>query len=266
MVSQFRFKLSQSLVSFLVVLGCVFGIGALQLPRLDYLKNQSKNTSPAVMQREVDREKVQLNLLSKIPAFGFDNLLADWVFLRFAQYFGDDLARETTGYQISPDYFDVILARDPRFLDSYIFLSSSTSLYAAQPEKSVALMNKGLKVLANPILPKSFYVWRYKATDELLFLGNAQAARESYLKSAEWADLYPNPESQTVARLSRETADFLSRNPQSKSAQINAWSMILSNPIDKRTKQNVIRRIEALGGKVTVTASGDTQIELPDKD
>jgi hypothetical protein len=69
------------------------------------------------------------------------------VFLGFAQYFGDDSARQITGYALSPDYFEIIVDRDPRFREAYLFLSVSSSLYAAMPERSVVLMEKGLKFL-----------------------------------------------------------------------------------------------------------------------
>jgi hypothetical protein len=111
---------------------------------------------------EVKAEKVRLNLLQKVPAFGFDNLLGDWAFLNFIQYFGDDEARAATGYRLSPDYFDVIIDRDPKFLQAYFFLSGSGSLYAGMPERSVTLMEKGLKSLSPQSPPKSYYVWRYK--------------------------------------------------------------------------------------------------------
>lgn len=257
---------SQSIAVSIVAVLCILAIGGLQLPQLNQLKSRAKNASAEVLQREVESEKMRLNLLQKFPAFGFDNLLADWTFLNFLQYFGDDEARTVTGYQLSPEYFEVIVDHDPRFLKGYFFLSGSTSLYAGLPERSVALMKKGLKSLSPQAPPQSYYVWRYKATDELLFLGDAQAARQSFEKAAEWASTYPDDESQTVAAISRQTAQFLARNPVSKSAQVSAWSMILTNALDNRTRQLAINRIEALGGKVVVTPEGAVRLQLPTKD
>jgi len=251
-------------VSFIALLS-IFALGALQIPQLNQIRSGSKNASPEALQTEVKAEKVRLNLLQKVPAFGFDNLLGDWAFLNFIQYFGDDEARAATGYRLSPDYFDVIIDRDPKFLQAYFFLSGSSSLYAGMPERSVALMEKGLKSLSPQSPPKSYYVWRYKATDELLFLGDAQAARQSYEKAAEWASTYSDEESKNIVAISRRTAEFLARNPLSKSAQVNAWSTVLSNALDDRTRQLAISRIEALGGKVIVTPQG-VRIQLPKTD
>jgi NAD-dependent DNA ligase len=49
---------------------------------------------------------------------------------------------------------------------------------------------------------------------------------------------------------------FLDRNPKSKSAQIAAWTMVLTNQVDERTRKFAIERIKALGGKVYITPQG----------
>ncbi len=265
-LSQLRNHLRQSVATYIVIIICMVVIGALQLPQLENLRNRSQNLSPQALKKEVESEKLRLNLLKKMPAFGFDNLLADWVFLGFLQYFGDDDAREFTGYQIAPDYFEIVLDRDPRFRDAYYFLSTSSSLYAGLPERSVALMNQGLKSLSPQVPFKSYYIWRYKGIDELLFLGDGQAAKKSFEMSAEWASIYADPESQTAVVLSRKTADFLAKNPKSKSAQVSAWAMVLTNTKDQRTRQIAISRIEAIGGKVLITPEGAVRIQSPPKD
>jgi hypothetical protein len=238
----------------------------LQVPQLNYLTNRAKNASPEALRQDVDLEKLRLNLLQKTPAFGFDNLFADWVFLNFLQYFGDEETRAVSGYSLSPEYFEIIVDRDPRFLGAYTGLSTSISLYAAKPEESVALMEKGLKSMSPQSPPKSYYIWRQKGIDELLFLGNTQAARQSFKNAAEWASTYSDEESQNVAAISRRTSEFLARNPKSKSAQVTAWAMVLNTVTDDRTRKIAISRIEALGGKVIITPEGVPKIRLPKTD
>jgi len=266
MLSQSRQTLSPVVAASIVAVVFILAVGMLQVPQLNDLKSGTKNATPEALQREVNSENLRLNLLGQTPAFGFDNLLSDWVFLNFLQYFGDDNARLQTGYALSPEYFKIIIARDPRFLGAYIPLSTSISLYAASPEQSVALMEKGLQSMTPKSPLKSYYVWRHKGIDELLFLGNAQAARQSFEKAAEWASVYSDPESQNVAVFSLQTANFLANNPLSKSAQVGAWAMVLNNVTDERTRQIVISRIEELGGKVIVTPQGTVKIRLPQTD
>ncbi|MGB7444685.1 MAG: hypothetical protein WA919_26760, partial [Coleofasciculaceae cyanobacterium] len=185
----------QTIVISIIALWSATAVVLLQLPQLQTLRNKTETPTASALQKELKLEKLRLNLLEKIPAFGFDNLLSDWVFLNFLQYFGDNQARSQTGYALSPDYFQIIIDRDPRFLEAYLPLSTSISMYAAQPEKSVALMEKGLKSMSPQTPDKSYYVWRYKGIDELLFLGDGQAAQQSFAKAAEWASTYSDPES-----------------------------------------------------------------------
>lgn len=262
MFSNFRLNLNQSLTTSLAALLCIMAVVALQVPQI----NQVKTASPENLQKAVESEKLRLNLLQKTPVFGFDNLLADWVFINFLIYFGDDKAREMTDYKLSPKYFEIIIDHDPRFLGVYIGLSTSISMYAAMPEKSVALMEKGLKSMSPQTPDKSYYVWRYKGIDELLFLGNAQAARQSFEKAADWASTYSDEESKYVATISRKTAEFLARNPNSKIAQVQTWAMVLTNTTDQHARKIAISRIEALGGKVITTPEGLVKIRLPAKD
>lgn len=266
MVASSRQNLNHPIGTLVVALFCIIAIGALQLPQLNKLKNSSNSTSLTNLNKEVESEKLRLNLLHKLPNLGFNNLVADWTFLNFLQYFGDDVARNKNGYSLSPEYFEVILDGDPYFLNAYFFLSASTTLYAGMPDRTIAIMEKELKHLSPKVPSKSYYIWRWKGADELLFLGNSKAAEKSFETAAQWASTYSDAESQNVAAISRRTAQFLNRNSASKSAQIDAWSMVLNNAFDDRTHQLAINRIQALGGKVFVTPEGELKIQPPKKD
>lgn len=263
MASLSKQNLNQSINVAIAILLCTGAVVGLQLPQLARLKNQAKTASVADYQKQVEAEKLQLQFLRKVPSFGFERLIADWAFINFLLYFGDDSARDKTGYSLSPEYFEIIVDRDPYFLRTYLFLSSSTTLYAGMPERSVALMNRGLKFLSPQVPDKSYYIWRYKATDELLFLADAQAARNSFIKAAEWANNYSDDESKYVASASSQTAKFLATNPQSKAAQISAWTTVLGNAFDNRTRRYAISRIQALGGVVTISPQGELNIQVP---
>jgi len=249
-------------VAFLALL-CMLGVGLLQLPQLDKHTSTTKTASLEMLKREIQSEKLRLQLLKKLPTFGFKNLLADGVFLKFLQYFGDDEARPKTGYSLSPEYFEVILGQDPHFLQAYLFLSTSTSLYAGMPERSIALTEEGLKSLSPTVPQKSYYIWRYKGIDELLFLGDAAKAQQSFATAARWASVYSDKESQQVQALSQRTAAFLADNPKSKSAQLAAWIMVLDNPVDAQTRKLALGRIAKLGAKVSITPQGALEVQPP---
>ncbi|MEA5620271.1 hypothetical protein VB711_20825 [Cronbergia sp. UHCC 0137] len=256
----------QSLVTPLVFCFCILVVSLIQKPRLKELLISQQDIPLETLEKNIKAENLRLDLLKKMPTFGFDNFVASWEYLNFLQYFGDNEARDKTSYSLSPEYFEVILKHDPRFLAAYLGLSTSTSLYAGMPERSITLMDNGLKSLT-PFVPKnSYYVWRYKGTDELLFLGDTKAAKESFTQAANWANNYPDEESKFAALVSQRTAEFLERNPDSKFARISTWSMVLGNKIDEKTRKRAIREIEMLGGQVIVNPDGSQRIVFPQKD
>ncbi|MDB9374072.1 hypothetical protein [Nodularia sphaerocarpa] len=255
----------QTLITPLVACLCLLGVGWIQFPQLQTLLRSKQDISLDVLEREINTEKIRLNFIKRIPSFGYDNLIANWVYLGYLQYFGDDEAREKTGYRLSPEYFEIVLDRDPRFLAAYLSLSTGASMYAAMPERSIAIMEKGLQSLSPWVPQRSYYVWRYKGIDELLFLGDTKSAENSFATAAKWASNFSDPESQSVAAMSVQTSIFLSKNPKSKNAQISAWTMVLNNQFDKKTTERAISEIEALGGKVTSTPEGN-MITFPPSD
>jgi hypothetical protein len=227
---------------------CTMGIVWLQSPLL----KETADIAPEEYWERQTLKQVQLELLQKIPAFGFSNLVADWAFLDFVQYYGDGKGREVTGYQLVPDYFQIVVNRDPRFITAYLFLDPATTLFAGRPRKSVELMNQGLKYL-QPTMPLAYQVWMYKGIDELLFLGETQEARESYQVAAEWAKLENTPIGVAHSERAQETAQFLAQNPDSKLARASAWMMILANARDEQTRKIALENLKKLGAEVIIT-------------
>ena len=238
----------------------------LQTHQLAALKHQRKILTKPVLQQEEAKLKAQLALVKTLPTFGFDNIVADWHFMDFIQYFGDNEVRQKAGYGAVIEHFEAILDRDPRFLYAYFYLSSTGSLYSGQPERTVALMNRGLKSLSPNVPARSYYIWRMKAIDELLFLGKVTDARTSMATAAQWAQANPDREAQNVARLSQNTANYLARNPNSKRARFDTWNAVLSSAIDDFAIKRAIVEIRAIGGKVTIGPNGELKVEPPLKD
>ncbi len=248
------------------MLGAFAVVVYLQTPQLASLKHQHKNLSKSLLQQEDAHAKVQLSVAKMLPTFGFNNLLADWHFMDFLQYFGDAQVRHQAGYGVAMDYFDTILDRDPRFLYAYYYLSNTATLYAGEPERSVRLFDRGLKLLSPKIPDRSYYIWRLKAVDELIFLGRVTDARNSLLTAANWASQYPDQESRNVVEVSQTTAAYLARKPNSKQAQFAAWNMVLSTAVDDVAIKRAIAEIEATGGKVTISPTGGFKVEAPVED
>jgi hypothetical protein len=241
-------------------------IARLQFNRLSQLESKAnQERSKADYLREEQQTQTSLQVLSKLPTFGFDNLIANWSYLNFLQYFGDDQARPKTGYRITPDFFHVIVDRDPHFLGMYPYLSASVSLYGGQPQQTVSMLQQGINTIPLSMQSEAYFLWQAKATDELLFLGRTQDARRSYAMAASWASQSSDPQMQAIAARSRQTAEFLATNPDSRRARVGSWYNILTNAIDDRTRQFAAKQIQALGGTI-IQKNGAFQVRLPHSD
>ncbi|PZU99901.1 MAG: hypothetical protein DCE90_01015 [Pseudanabaena sp.] len=230
---------------------------SLQYPRLN--QRLGGQTSEDI-RKSVIEEEARLTLIRQLPSrgFGFNNLIANFAFLQFLQYFGDDVARINfqTGYGLSPLYFRNIIERDPRFISSYVYMSASVSMFAGAPSEANNIYAQGLRSLDPNVQPSAYNIWRYKATDQLLFLGDAKGARKSHLKAAEWADIAAKSgqdlvdDPKLVAELSRQSATWLEEERDLTNAQIGAWSVVLRNATDKKTVQIIAQEVDKLGMKL----------------
>lgn len=243
---------------------CILGIIRLQSNRVDA---QAKTLTEADYRAQEQAEKLQLDIFNNIPSLGYGNIIADWLYLQFIQYFGDSSARETIGYSLSDEYFLAIAERDPRFVDAFTKLDSAAAIFAGEPQNAVKALEKSLetipiKLRATVIQP--YYLWINKGIDELLFLGDAESAHHSYTMAAKWAEEYNTPESLRTAQRMRGTAKFLEDNPGSKISQIGAWTMVLSSTNDQRTQTRALQEIQALGGEITVAPDGNLNIRVPE--
>ena len=227
-----------------------------------------KNSAPLQSDSQTNAVglKNRLIVLRHSPTFGFRNLLAGATFLNFLQYFSDTLTYPDNSESLSPDFFDTILTFEPFYTPYYLFLSTSTTFHAAQPEKTVELMTRGLEQMEPTLLSDSFYIWRYKGIDELLFLGDGKAAQNSFETAASWAAQSDHPDSDLTEKASRQTADFLAQNPDSETAQMQAWGSVLASALSQTTRQQAISQIEKLGGTVTITENGQFKVEFSSKE
>jgi hypothetical protein len=259
-------KWAHHLLPILLVLLAGGGIVRLQVNRLAQLEARANQPqTKAEYLREEAQTLSGLKLLAKVPSLGFDNLIADWSFLSFIQYFGDDKARPQTGYKVSPEFFKLAVDRDPRFLGMYSYLSAGVTLYAGKPQETVRLLQQGAAAMPPAMQPDAYFLWQAKGTDELLFLGRSADARKSYETAAKWASQSPKPELQAIAARSRRTAQFLASNPDSRRARVGSWFNILTNAIDDSTRQFALHQITVLGGKISVQ-NGALQVKLPKED
>ncbi|MEG4517788.1 MULTISPECIES: hypothetical protein [unclassified Microcoleus] len=243
--------------------GQLGGMSPVDLPGQKPLSAISTASFKRAAQQEAQQEALRLRMLKTLPSFGFDNLIADWTFLKFLQYFGDDEARDVTGYNLSQDYFDIVTQRDPRWADIYLFLSTAISFYQGKPETAVNLIERGTRALAvSPQLhSQSWIVWRTKGLDELLLLGDIPESINSHEMAADWVE--GTPKGQKLAQMFRATAQYLRRDPDSVPVRFTAWSTVYAQTTDKLVRQRARQALVKLGAQVQKDKDGNESFILP---
>ena len=223
----------------------LIAIGGIVLLQQATIKRAPQGLEDPVLAQ--DRTRTQLQLAARMPSLGFDNLLANWAFLSYLQYFGDTEVRQATGYTANEDYFELMTLRDPRFTTLAPFISAGVAYYAGKPEKSVALMTRMTDVLDPKHQPDAFWVWRFKAFDQYLLLNDIPATVASLEMAGRWAAM--TSKYRRVAPFFQETADFLRRDPNTLAVRFYAWNEVYQAAVDRLVIQRAEQELLAMGAK-----------------
>ncbi|APB32668.1 hypothetical protein GlitD10_0358 [Gloeomargarita lithophora Alchichica-D10] len=251
----------KTLVNIGVGLATFAGVVGLQMQRQTLLTTQPDQNLP-LWQQQAALIQTQLLLWREMPGFGFDNMVANFWLIQFNIYFGDDEARDALGYGLIPDFFQVILGQDPRFIRAYLLLSTTGTLYAGQPEQSIQIASRAMERLS-PQVPGSYFPWLYRGTDEMLFLGDGKAALVSFQTAADWAQKWNTPESEAVVQRATDLVASLKENPDSRVAKVIGWLSILSYATTPQVQAIATQKILDAGGRVAQLPDGRRVIILP---
>ncbi len=261
-LNQFSWILS-GVIKVTIATAAIAGIIKLQQPQLQQLS--AREVASPEDQRQ---EALNLSLMSRSPSFGLDNILADWAFLNFVQYDGDTATRKAVGYPLAPNYFEMITRLDPRFVDSYVFLSSIMSYQMGMPKEAIALMDRGTSALAPKDHPRAFLVWRLKGLDQLLMANDLDASQFSYDQAGDWALASSDASVRQVGPIFKQTAEFIRTDPNNKTVLLWSWSAIYDQAVVTRDQVTQARAREMLlkiGAIERKDENGNIYFELPPK-
>ena len=250
-MNMFKCRLNKyNFSSWIVALAAIASIVQMQKSNLTNIAESKLDYESYIKAESVERANI--SLLATMPSFGFNNLIADWAVLRFLQYFGDTEARQATDYSLSTEFFKTVVKHDPNFTSAYFRLAPAVTLKAARPEETVSILEEGLSQIS-PERYRANYLWVYKAIDELLFLGDTQAAIKSFQTAAEWSSMINDTPREESAR---RTAQFLANDPDSKTVQVGAWFTVWTGAPDIETRNLAQQNIERLGGRLEIREDG----------
>jgi len=244
----------RTLTNLIIALAACGGVLSLQLRQLDRL-DRTPNYKLAAQ-----TEATRLTAQRSTPTLGFQALMADWTFLDYLQYFGDDEARVVSGYGLASEYLDHVTSLDPRFLFTYLFISPGVSYYQGKPEQAIALMDRGIAVLSPQIHPNAFIVPKFKALDLFLLLGDVPGAIAAYKQTADWVDGTPFADYRIGLE---QTIAYLEANPDSIQAQYIGWSDVYQNAVDGIVRDRAATELRSLGAREVQREDGSIDFAPP---
>ncbi|HEV2964457.1 MAG TPA: hypothetical protein VG649_21695 [Candidatus Angelobacter sp.] len=172
----------------------------------------------------------------KKMSLGYTGLLADIYWTRAVQYFGKKHQDEAMHYELLGPLLDITTDLDPHLIIAYefgsIFLSQSPPAGAGQPDKAVALVEKGIR--ANPDR------WRFYFTLGYIHYFDRKdykAAREAFQTGSEKPGAY--------FWMKVMAAEMAHRAGESSLAE-EIWARLLESSQDEMVKDNARQHLAAL--------------------
>src|SRR5215471_783157 len=180
----------------------------------------------------------------KRMSLGYSSLLADIYWTRAVQYFGSHFDQNSTRYDLLAPLLDITTDLDPHLIVAYetgsIFLSQSVPAGAGEPEKAVALLEKGIR--ENPqywhlyfTLGFVHYIDRkdYKAAQKAFDTGSKLPGAHVWMKVM-------------AARMAERGGDI--------STAIALWQHILDSNTDKAIRENATMHLASLHADADIEA------------
>ena len=174
-------------------------------------------------------------LLKKL-CLGHNGLLGDIYWMRAVQYYGGKRLNNGKGFPLLEPLINIATTLDPQLLHAYrfgsVFLSERAPIGAGQPERAIALLQKGIENN-----PDEWQLYRDVGFIYYWFLKDYRKAAESFLegsknpKSAVWMKTFA---AQLLAQGgSREAARFL-------------WREVYQSSENQRMRENALEHLQEI--------------------
>jgi hypothetical protein len=159
----------------------------------------------------------------RLISLGFDQLLADVMWLQFIQYVGDNVACKADDGSRASAMLDVVTTLDPHFEKAYFFIATVVGGEEHDPQGADKLLQRGIDNNAN-----NWYIPFIAGINQYLFAHNETQAAKYYRMSAKFPDAPPWLAGQ---------ATILEAHIPSNIKAINVWQKILDSAKDSAVRQ-----------------------------
>jgi hypothetical protein len=169
-------------------------------------------------------------------SLGYSGLLADIYWTRAVQYFGELHHEKAMRFRLLYPLLEITTELDPHLMVAYefgsIFLSQSPPEGAGEPERAIALVQRGIREN-----PGDWHLYAAMGYIEAIELRDYKAASRSFLEGSKLPGSRPWMKVMAAAMAEHggeaETARFL-------------WTKLLESSDDKMIRENAVRHLRAL--------------------
>jgi hypothetical protein len=195
--------------------------------------------------KEVTLEEVLYMPSSKAVkrlSLGYSSLVADIYWTRAVQYFGDKMNKRSTRYDLLYPLLDITTDLDPHMIVAYefgsVFLSQPPPEGAGQPEKAVALVEKGIR--ENPSYWRLYFTLGFI---HYLDRRDYKAASEAFLKGSEVPGALP---------WMKVMAARMAEHGDDRSTAIYLWKAVYDTSADPVVKDAAVKHLTSLHAEADI--------------
>jgi hypothetical protein len=169
-------------------------------------------------------------------SLGYSSLMANIYWTRAVQYFGTRHIENSDRYDLLYPLLDITTDLDPQLIEAYqtgsIFLSQPIPEGASQPDKAVALLEKGIR--ANPDYWRLYFTLGFV---HYLDRRDFKAAEQAFYKGSQIPGAFPWMK--TMAARMAEKGDEIG-------TAIDLWKAVYENNQDTTVRDNALKHLKSL--------------------
>lgn len=197
------------------------------------------NTVDRIRGKEATLEEVLYLPSGKVlkrASLGYSSLLADIYWTRAVQYFGNKHVHHSMRYDLLYPLLDITTDLDPHLIVAYqfgsIFLSQQPPEGAGQPDKAVALVEKGIR--ENPTYWRLYFTLGFI---HYLDRHDYKAAEKAFSTGADIPGALP---------WMRVMAAKMAENADDISTAMTLWQGVYETTLDKTVRDTALKHIASL--------------------
>ena len=175
-------------------------------------------------------------------SLGYSSLLADIYWTRAVQYFGNKMNQRSMRYDLLYPLLDITTDLDPHLIVAYefgsLFLSQPPPDGAGQPEKAVALVEKGIR--ENPSYWRLYFTLGFI---HYLDRRDYKAAGEAFLKGSEVPGALP---------WMKVMAARMAEHGDDRSTAVYLWKAVYDTSIDPQVKDTAVQHLTSLRAEADI--------------